>query len=72
VSEGACAPAQIDAVVATVRSVGTAPGPMIAFRRPGTVPAAHPGVIQHLFGTPTSADHASPSPATRQSPQVTR
>ena len=72
VSEGACAPAQIDAVVATVRSIGTTSQPMVTSRRGGAATAAQPGLIQHLFGTSSAPDHVGPSGAAHPVPQVSR
>lgn len=74
-SEGACAPAQIDAVVAAIRSIGATSAPMVAYRRGGTTTtttAAHPGLIQHLFGTSAAPDHAAPHAAAHAPPQVSR
>jgi hypothetical protein len=74
-SEGACAPAQIDALVAAIRSIGTSSAPMVAYRRGGTTAtttAAHPGLIQHLFGTSTAPDHATPHTTAHAPPQVSR
>jgi hypothetical protein len=57
VSEGACAPAQIDGVVATIRKIGTMPFPTVMVRRNGApATAAQPGLAQRLFG----AGHPGP------------
>lgn len=57
VSEGACAPAQIDAVFATIRKIGTMQFPTVMVRRNGAPTAtAQPGLVQRLFG----AGHPGP------------
>jgi transglutaminase-like putative cysteine protease len=73
VSEGACAPAQIDAIVAMIRKIGPAHTPMVAYRRGGAATAAaHPGLMQRLFGTPTASDHARPPAPAHPAVQISR
>jgi hypothetical protein len=66
VGVGACAPEQIDAVVAAARSVGTPKSPLVAYRRNVPAPGATPAAAPHLFGTSSTSPHPRPAP------QVTR
>lgn len=63
VSERVCTPAEIDAVNAAIRSVGTTTSPQIAFNKGGTATPGGPSLMQQLFGQSSGSRPPEGAPA---------
>jgi len=81
VSERVCSPAEVDAVSAAVRSIGTTASPVVSFNRGGPATATSPSLMQQLFGQPAAdrphengaaRPRGAPAPAATRSPPPQR